>query len=155
MQSKRSWRLFGFSAFALVAVGVAGALLLQQETASIDDRQGASNSAMQPSNVEQGSETASRSASDRPAGHAGGENANRLINTTSPYLLQHAYNPVDWYPWGEEALARAKAEHKPIFLSVGYSTCYWCHVMEREVFENPEIAALMNQLFVNVKVDRE
>ncbi|MCI0629515.1 MAG: thioredoxin domain-containing protein, partial [Phycisphaerales bacterium] len=83
------------------------------------------------------------------------EYTNRLIDSTSPYLLQHAHNPVDWYPWGEEAIGRAKAENKAIFLSVGYSTCYWCHVMEREVFENPEIAALMNQLFVNVKVDRE
>ncbi len=80
---------------------------------------------------------------------------NRLISENSPYLLQHAHNPVDWYPWGAEALARAKAEDKPILLSVGYSACHWCHVMERECFENPEIAALMNELFVNVKVDRE
>jgi uncharacterized protein YyaL (SSP411 family) len=80
---------------------------------------------------------------------------NRLADETSPYLLQHARNPVDWYPWGEEALCRAKAEHKPIFLSIGYSACHWCHVMERESFENPEIAALMNQHFINIKVDRE
>ena len=80
---------------------------------------------------------------------------NRLIHETSPYLLQHAYNPVDWYPWGEEALARAKQEQKPILLSVGYSACHWCHVMERESFENAEIAAVMNELFINVKVDRE
>ncbi|PKB72697.1 MAG: thioredoxin domain-containing protein [SAR202 cluster bacterium Io17-Chloro-G7] len=80
---------------------------------------------------------------------------NRLINETSPYLLQHANNPVDWYPWGEEALARAKAEDKPILLSIGYSACHWCHVMERESFENETIASLMNERFVNIKVDRE
>ena len=83
------------------------------------------------------------------------KHTNRLINETSPYLLQHAHNPVDWYPWGEEALARAKAENKPILLSVGYSACHWCHVMERESFENEEIAALMNRHFVSIKVDRE
>src|SRR3954451_17704783 len=81
--------------------------------------------------------------------------ANRLANETSPYLLQHAHNPVDWYPWGPEALERARAEERPILLSVGYSACHWCHVMERESFENDETAALMNQLFVNIKVDRE
>ena len=70
-------------------------------------------------------------------------------------MLQHATNPVDWYPWGSEALARSKAENKPIFLSIGYSACHWCHVMERESFENPDIAALMNEHFVNIKVDRE
>ncbi|MCI0813169.1 MAG: thioredoxin domain-containing protein [Chloroflexi bacterium] len=80
---------------------------------------------------------------------------NRLINETSPYLLQHANNPVDWYPWGQEALDRAKAEDLPILLSVGYSACHWCHVMERESFENPEIAAIMNERFVSIKVDRE
>jgi uncharacterized protein YyaL (SSP411 family) len=81
--------------------------------------------------------------------------SNKLVGETSPYLLLHAHNPVDWYPWGEEALARAKAEDKPIFLSVGYSTCYWCHVMERLVFSDPQIAALMNEDFINIKVDRE
>jgi hypothetical protein len=80
---------------------------------------------------------------------------NRLINETSPYLLQHAHNPVDWYPWGEEAFARARAENKPVLLSVGYSACHWCHVMERESFESPTIARLMNEHFVSVKVDRE
>ena len=80
---------------------------------------------------------------------------NRLIHETSPYLLLHAHNPVEWYPWDDEALARAKKENKLIFLSVGYSTCYWCHVMEREVFSNPEIAALMNKDFINIKIDRE
>jgi len=81
--------------------------------------------------------------------------ANRLSGETSPYLLQHAYNPVDWYPWGEEALARARAEDRPILLSIGYSACHWCHVMERESFENADIARLMNDTFVNIKVDRE
>ena len=80
---------------------------------------------------------------------------NRLAGESSPYLLQHADNPVDWYPWGEEALARAKKDDKPIFVSIGYAACHWCHVMAHESFENPEIAALMNSLFVNVKVDRE
>src|SRR5207244_1518878 len=81
--------------------------------------------------------------------------ANRLADETSPYLLQHKDNPVDWYPWGEEALARAKLEDKPILLSIGYSACHWCHVMEHESFEDTETAALMNQMFVNIKVDRE
>jgi uncharacterized protein len=81
--------------------------------------------------------------------------ANRLARETSPYLRQHAANPVDWYPWGEEALARARAEDRPIFLSIGYSACHWCHVMERESFESEAIAALMNERFVNIKVDRE
>ncbi len=81
--------------------------------------------------------------------------ANRLAKETSPYLLLHAHNPVDWYPWGHEALAKAKAEGKPIFLSIGYSSCYWCHVMERESFMDDEIAAAMNKHFVCIKVDRE
>ncbi|HMS64193.1 MAG TPA: thioredoxin domain-containing protein [Ignavibacteria bacterium] len=81
--------------------------------------------------------------------------SNKLIGEKSPYLLQHAHNPVDWNPWNEETFAFAKKENKPIFLSIGYSTCYWCHVMEREVFENEEIAKLMNEYFVNIKVDRE
>jgi hypothetical protein len=80
---------------------------------------------------------------------------NRLSAEKSPYLLQHSLNPVDWYPWGEEAFAKSRAENRPIFLSVGYSTCHWCHVMERESFENEEIAALLNQYFVSIKVDRE
>jgi uncharacterized protein YyaL (SSP411 family) len=81
--------------------------------------------------------------------------ANRLADETSPYLLQHKDNPVDWYPWGEEALARAREEDRPILLSIGYSSCHWCHVMERESFEDPEIAALMNERFVPIKLDRE
>jgi hypothetical protein len=80
---------------------------------------------------------------------------NRLANEASPYLLQHANNPVDWYPWGPEALQRAKAEEKPILLSIGYAACHWCHVMERESFEDPDTAALMNELYVSIKVDRE
>ncbi len=84
------------------------------------------------------------------AGHS-----NRLVHESSPYLRQHAHNPVDWYPWGSEAFERARREHKPVLLSIGYSACHWCHVMERESFENDAIAALMNAHFVNVKVDRE
>ena len=83
------------------------------------------------------------------------EKANRLINEKSPYLLQHAHNPVDWYPWGTEAFEEAKNQDKPIFLSIGYSTCHWCHVMERESFEDQDIAELMNSAFINIKVDRE
>ena len=79
---------------------------------------------------------------------------NHLKNETSPYLLQHAENPVDWYPWGEEALQKARAEDKPIFLSIGYSTCHWCHVMAKECFEDAEIARLLNRYFVSIKVDR-
>ena len=83
------------------------------------------------------------------------EHTNRLAQEKSPYLLQHAHNPVDWYPWGEEAFAKARKENKPIFLSVGYSTCHWCHVMAHESFESDEVAATMNREFVNIKVDRE
>ncbi len=87
--------------------------------------------------------------SHEKAGH------NRLIHEKSPYLLQHAHNPVDWFPWGEEALCKARDEDKPIFLSIGYSTCHWCHVMEHESFENERIAEFLNQHFVPIKVDRE
>src|SRR5436309_9622895 len=83
------------------------------------------------------------------------EHTNRLAHEKSPYLLQHAHNPVDWYPWGEEAFAKARSENKPIFLSIGYSTCHWCHVMAHESFENEDVAAFMNREFVNIKVDRE
>ncbi len=82
-------------------------------------------------------------------------NTNRLIDEISPYLLQHAHNPVDWYAWGEEALTKAKTENKPIFLSIGYSACHWCHRMREETFEDPEVAAFMNEHYVNIKVDRE
>ncbi|MBI2845921.1 MAG: thioredoxin domain-containing protein, partial [Chloroflexi bacterium] len=85
----------------------------------------------------------------------GQEYQNRLIFEKSPYLLQHAHNPVDWYPWGEQAFEKARREDKPIFLSVGYSTCHWCHVMEKESFEDPEVAQAMNDTFVSIKVDRE
>jgi uncharacterized protein YyaL (SSP411 family) len=87
--------------------------------------------------------------------HARDGKPNRLIHEKSPYLLQHAYNPVDWYAWGDEAFEKAKREDKPIFLSIGYSTCHWCHVMEHESFEDPEIAELMNEAWVSIKVDRE
>ena len=83
------------------------------------------------------------------------KHTNRLINETSPYLLQHAHNPVDWYPWGEEALTQARQQDKPILLSIGYAACHWCHVMEHESFENEQIAAVMNEHYINVKVDRE
>src|SRR5579883_1256830 len=81
--------------------------------------------------------------------------ANRLIHETSLYLRQHAFNPVDWYPWGAEALEKARREDRPILLSIGYAACHWCHVMERESFEDPETAALINEHFVPIKVDRE
>src|ERR671914_404544 len=81
--------------------------------------------------------------------------SNRLINETSPYLLQHAHNPVDWYPWSDEAFEKARAEDKPVLVSIGYSACHWCHVMEHESFEDEATAALMNEHFVAVKVDRE
>ena len=92
-----------------------------------------------------------------PADHAAGrhEYTNGLIDSNDPYLLLHAHNPVDWYPWGPEAFAKARKENKPIFISIGYSTCYWCHVAERTIYSNPDIAKLMNQWFVNVKVDSE
>ncbi|MCK9593902.1 MAG: thioredoxin domain-containing protein, partial [Methanoregula sp.] len=80
---------------------------------------------------------------------------NRLINEKSPYLLQHAANPVDWYPWGDEAFARALDEDKPVFLSIGYATCHWCHVMAHESFEDADVAALLNKDFICIKVDRE
>ena len=81
--------------------------------------------------------------------------ANHLIDESSPYLKQHAYNPVDWYPWGEEAIQRARKEKKPILLSIGYASCHWCHVMAHDTFEDEETAKMMNELFINIKVDRE
>lgn len=89
------------------------------------------------------------------AATASAEGAKRLLKESSPYLRQHADNPVNWYPWGEEALEKAKRENKPIYLSVGYSTCHWCHVMERESFEDAKIAAYLNKHFISIKVDRE
>lgn len=94
--------------------------------------------------------TASSSTTSTPAQHT-----NRLANEKSPYLLQHAHNPVDWYPWGDEAIKKARDENKLIFLSIGYSTCHWCHVMEKESFESDETAKIMNHFYVNIKVDRE
>ena len=92
---------------------------------------------------------------NNPRRSASKNSFNHLKGEKSPYLIQHAKNPVDWYPWGEEAFEKAKIEDKPIFLSIGYSTCHWCHVMAHESFENPEVAALLNKVFVAVKVDRE
>src|SRR6202171_19768 len=89
------------------------------------------------------------------AGSAVAQHTNRLAQESSPYPLQHAHNPVDWYPWGDEAFAKAKKEGKLVFLSIGYSSCHWCHVMERESFENEAVAKVLNQNFVPVKVDRE
>jgi uncharacterized protein YyaL (SSP411 family) len=97
--------------------------------------------------------TSSDASADHAPAHS--EHTNRLAHEKSPYLLQHAHNPVDWYAWGEEAFAKARRENKPIFLSVGYSTCHWCHVMAHESFENEEVAAIMNREFVNIKLDRE
>src|SRR5689334_17539860 len=94
--------------------------------------------------------TAVVSAQTPPQSHT-----NRLISEKSPYLQLHAHNPVDWYPWGDEAFEKARRENKPIFLSIGYSTCHWCHVMEAETFSDPAIAELMNRTVVAVKVDRE
>ena len=94
-------------------------------------------------------------AAPAPCAEPGDRLANHLAGETSPYLLMHAHNPVDWYPWGPEALAKARDEGKPIFLSIGYSSCYWCHVMERESFMDEEVAALLNQHFICIKVDRE
>ena len=92
---------------------------------------------------------------DNARGNTDSRRTNHLAGETSPYLLQHAGNPVDWYPWGDEALGRSRAENKPIFLSIGYSACHWCHVMERESFEDPDVARILNANFICVKVDRE
>ena len=101
------------------------------------------------------SETNQHNTQSSPHTDSPHKHTNRLISETSPYLLQHAHNPVDWYPWGDEALQKARQEDKPILLSIGYSACHWCHVMERESFENEQIAVIMNQHFVSIKVDRE
>ena len=134
-------RLFalGVCASALSAIGACSA---QPEGNEVTSRDVQEQKAEEPRNVSAPTEVE----------HA---HTNRLVNETSPYLLQHAHNPVDWYPWGEEAFAAAREQDKPIFLSVGYSSCHWCHVMEREPFDNEEIAAVMNEHFVSIKVDRE
>ena len=107
-------------------------------------------------------ETQKKEGAKKPVSKAAGKqdpkkhkHVNHLVNETSPYLLSHKNNPVDWYPWGKEALAKAKKENKPIFISIGYSACHWCHVMERESFESEEIAAMMNKYFICIKIDRE
>ncbi len=105
--------------------------------------------AEQPAQTESRKDVTTTTGTDRRA------HTNRLAREKSPYLLQHQHNPVDWYAWGEEAFARARRENKPIFLSIGYSTCHWCHVMERESFESKEVADYLNQHFVSIKVDRE
>src|SRR5437762_3858647 len=87
--------------------------------------------------------------------HDAPQYTNSLFHETSPYLRQHAHNPVDWYPWGQEALERARALDRPIFLSIGYSACHWCHVMEHESFEDPRVGEYLNEHFVSIKVDRE
>ena len=97
-----------------------------------------------------GSDTGDATSSPAPPRHV-----NALIHETSPYLLQHAHNPIDWRPWGMQAIEEARSSDRPIFLSIGYSTCYWCHVMERESFENETTARLLNTSFIPVKVDRE
>src|SRR5207237_5883811 len=97
----------------------------------------------------------SRSISARKLTHRQSMAVNRLARETSPYLLQHADNPVDWYAWGEEAFSRAREQDRPILLSIGYSACHWCHVMEHESFEDDATARLMNERFVSIKVDRE
>src|SRR5512145_90599 len=97
--------------------------------------------------------TAACKAADKQA--AKPKHTNRLAKETSPYLLMHAHNPTDWYPWGPEAFAKAKKEGKLVFLSVGYSSCFWCHVMERESFNNEDVAKILNEHFVCIKVDRE
>jgi uncharacterized protein YyaL (SSP411 family) len=96
-----------------------------------------------------------RTSDDLGESEDGREDQNRLRLEKSPYLLQHASNPIDWYPWGEEAFNRAQREEKPIFLSIGYSTCHWCHVMAHESFEDRQVAKLMNDVFISIKVDRE
>src|SRR5262245_7690408 len=99
--------------------------------------------------------SASGTAGAEPGPTAKAKHTNRLAQESSPYLLLHAHNPVDWYPWGPEAFAKAKKEGKLVFLSIGYSSCYWCHVMERESFANEAIAKQLNENFVCIKVDRE
>jgi uncharacterized protein YyaL (SSP411 family) len=89
------------------------------------------------------------------AEHSEQKHTNRLIKSNSPYLLQHAHNPVDWHPWSQEAFEAAREQDKPVFLSIGYSSCHWCHVMEMESFSDDKIAAVMNEHFINIKVDRE
>jgi len=105
--------------------------------------------------IGEGAEMKTRAGDETKTPDGEHEHTNRLVHESSPYLLQHAHNPVDWYPWGEEAFEAAREQDKPIFLSIGYSTCHWCHVMERESFENERIAEVLNEHFISIKVDRE
>src|SRR6476659_8504316 len=113
------------------------------------------NTRIRPGRRKQNIGSRSNLLSDRTGTAEQHEFTNHLINETSPYLRQHAHNPVDWYPWGEEAFAISREQNKPVLLSIGYSACHWCHVMAHESFEDEEIARLMNDNFVNIKVDRE
>ncbi|MDE2149321.1 MAG: thioredoxin domain-containing protein [Gammaproteobacteria bacterium] len=136
---RRRWLALGLASAAILASAAVGAMLWLGSTATTLAASGSPAATTETSGVSYNGKTYT----------------NRLIHSHDPYLLLHAHNPVDWYPWGPEALAAAKRENKPIFLSVGYSTCYWCHVAEREIYSNPDIAKLMNQRFINIKVDRE
>jgi len=157
--------LAAFLAVVLMAAGCADESVQsnEPEQSSAADANAANHTTSTESDAmaEPTAQHAAQSTPDAPPTHGSADDAsqhkhtNRLINETSPYLLQHAHNPVDWYPWGEEAFEAARKQDKPIFLSIGYSTCYWCHVMERESFENPAIAQVMNKYFINIKVDRE
>ncbi|HXN96347.1 MAG TPA: thioredoxin domain-containing protein, partial [Candidatus Acidoferrales bacterium] len=126
----------------------AGALLLAF-TGAINADEGPGTAASAPAQSNNGQSPEPR------AGTRQYRYTNRLIHAKSPYLLLHAHNPVDWYPWGDEAFEKARKENKPIFLSIGYFTCHWCHVMERESYSDPNIAAILKQYFVSIKVDRE
>jgi len=148
---RRSSQLVGGAALGLLLLG--GAYTLWEQRAGGAAEAGAGRPARHDASP---AATAAASTAPSPATYPRpGPGLNLLALEASPYLQLHAHNPVDWYPWGEQAFARARAEDKPVFLSVGYSTCYWCHVMERKVFSDPEIASLMNARFVSIKVDRE
>ena len=150
------WTHVRWTAVVLGLVGLAGGygLWAQAESGAGDAQSGswAAGSAAGAEGPARGRPDAPQSSAPYPRP---GPGLNLLALEASPYLQLHAHNPVDWYPWGEEAFARARAEDKIVFLSVGYSTCYWCHVMKRKVFSDPEIAVLMNAHFISIKVDRE
>jgi uncharacterized protein YyaL (SSP411 family) len=146
--------------FTMSACGKPDALAFEEQRATVPADAAPTTDTAQPSATASHSDTASQSGPAQPTGDSSTETdktrpANRLAKETSPYLLLHAHNPVDWYAWGPEALAKARDEKKLIFLSIGYSSCFWCHVMERESFEDEEIAAYLNRHFVCIKVDRE
>jgi uncharacterized protein YyaL (SSP411 family) len=147
------WHHTGARLCVLLLVGACGSLSCGRRES--EARPPATSApAAESSPVQEPSATPARETDAMPA-ETPMRRANRLIHESSPYLLQHAYNPVDWHPWGEEALAKAKREDKPVLVSIGYSTCYWCHVMEQESFDNPAIAKLINEAVVPIKVDRE